>query len=165
MARMFKQLAQGYGTGTLSATVQLDGQVIFDGPVPTIDALPPGPTANVVLGVDCWHWQEDINYQGSKTLTIVVAGSGMLQLNQTMALANVEVPDSWVAVYNELITTPLGDDILSDPLSNVTIDGVLQTRSPEFPLNGQWSYNIFGGQTFTATFTVNITGNKPNPPR
>lgn len=159
MPRIFKQLGQGYGSSTVSITAQIDGNTVFSGSVPTADTLPPGVDPSTELGQDCFNWTEPVaNFAGARTFSITVSGGDCFQLNQTLAQDNIANANSYGFVFQQTI----GNVIYSDPLTNVTIDGIAVDHPDEPSLPGQWGYNIPSGSVLTATLTVNtLMGNVP----
>jgi len=159
MPRIFKQLGEGYGSSAVSITAQIDGNTVYSGTVPTIDAPPPGVKPGVQLGVDCFSWSEPVaNFSGSRSFTVSVSGGGSFQLNMTLAQSNVANLDAYGLVY----THTVGNVVYADPLTNVMIDGVSYPPPTDPSLNGQWGWNIPSGGVLTATLNINTTmGNVP----
>ena len=159
MPRIFKQLGQGYGPSAVSITAQIDGNTVFSGSVPTIDAPIPGRVPETPLGEECFNWNEPVaNFSGSRSFSISVSGGGSFQLNETLAQNDESNINSYGFVFTEII----GNVIYSDPLTNVMIDGIPFTRTNDPSLTGQNGWNIPSGSTFTATLNINtVAGNIP----
>jgi hypothetical protein len=140
MSRIFKQLGQGYSASPVTVNVLIDGNTVFSGTIPTVDAPVPGYEPDVNLGADCFSWTEaDANFTGSRALSIAVSG-GYFQTGVTLAQSSTG---------NSMIYGQFNEQ---DPLSDVQIDGVPYVRDAEPP--GQWGWTIQNGQTLTATLTV-----------
>lgn len=152
MPRIFKQQGQGYGPSNVTVTAQIDGNTVFSGNVPTIDAPIPGMDLGVQLGVTCFSWNEPDDFTGTRTLSISVDGEGTFQLNSTLAQDNWANIDSYGPFYRQTI----GNIVYSDPLTNVMIDGISFSRTDDSSLTGQYGWNIPSGSVFTATLNINI---------
>lgn len=160
MPRIFQQFGSGYSdVGTpVNIEVQIDGNTVFSGAVPTVNAPVPGYQPDTRLGQLCFEWTEPVaNFVGTKSLSISVSGGGEFQLNDTLAQGNVADPDE----YGEIYETTIGNVWYGDPLSEVSIGGEAQMR----PLNpaGQWGWNIMSGEILTATLNINLL-EQPLPP-
>ena len=154
MPRLFKQLGEGYGPSAVTVTVQIDGNTVFSGSVPTIDAPIPGVVPGTQLGEECFNWNEPVaNFLGSRSFSITVSGGGSFQLNTTLAQSNVANVDAYGTFYTQTV----GNVVYSDPLTNVMIDGVPYTRPSDPSLTGQWGWNISPGSVLTATLNINTT--------
>ena len=154
MPRIFKQLGEGYGSSAVSITAQIDGNTVYSGTVPTINAPVPGVEPGVQLGVECFSWSEPVaNFSGSRSFSISVSGGGSFQLNATLAQSNVANLDAYGLVYTQTV----GNVVYSDPLTNVMIDGVPYTRPTDPSLTGQNGWNISSGSVLTATLNINTT--------
>ena len=154
MPRLFKQLGEGYGSSAVSITAQIDGNTVYSGTVPTINAPVPGVEPSVQLGVECFSWSEPVaNFSGSRSFSISVSGGGSFQLNATLAQSNVANLDAYGLVYTQTV----GNVVYSDPLTNVMIDGVPYTRPTDPSLTGQNGWNISSGSVLTATLNINTT--------
>lgn len=149
--RNFTQCGQAYGSTTASVTSTIDGTVIFSGSVPTLDTPIPSLPANVVTP-EIFTWTNTVAFAGTQSYSIAVTGSPLL-LSFTGAdhcvANNVAQFGTFYAYEIDGVTVP-------DPLTNVGIDGVPQTRGPDnSTLTGQWQWLIPAGSTFTATLNVN----------
>lgn len=152
MPRIFQQLGQGYGPTPTNVVAQIDGNTVFSGPVPTLDAPVPGVDLAHNLGVLCFDWAEsDIYFSGEKTLSITVI-DGTFQMGQTLAQSETADPTAYGFIYK----AEVGNQIFSDPLTNVVIDGVARTRPEQAPLLGQWGWTLEAGSSLSATMRVNI---------
>ena len=162
--RTFKQYGQGYGSAPATITVTLDGVQIFNGDIATLDQ--PVPDMPIVpgenLGVELYSWTKDLTFQGADTLQITVADGTFLM---SKSVANyfkyidpvlpsgpyaTSGPNNYVPFY---YYTDNGE-VIYDPLSSVSIDGVAKivTRVPDE--YGQWYWVLGPGQTMTATMNV-----------
>jgi hypothetical protein len=99
------------------------------------------------LGEPIFSWQNQLEFEGTQTMTITVQGSPLL-LTDTLAnyLGNITANGGFAPLPG------------NDPLSNVTIDGVPMSRSSEPP--GQWYWFIPVDSTFQATVTI-VHGSTP----
>lgn len=154
--RNFIQQGLAFGSTTASVTVTLDGVEIYSGPVPTVDQpLPPGPGPDIEDTAYTWTLPAD--FVGSKTLTVQVSGSPFL-LAGTLAdrteLANTARFDP-LNHFQEI-----SGQTVSDPFSNVVIDGTPMSRDPT--LGGQWYWVVQPGQTLTATLNIPAGINYPD---
>lgn len=167
--RTFIQAAQGYGPVPVNAQVKIDGTIVFDGAVPTIDApLPVMPDDNIAASVpNCYTWTNDVNFEGTQTLEISITGGTLLlgpslanypaQLGNLLssgiiASGNTDPANTYSAYYS-YYDSEIGD-IVFDPLSDETIDGVLQPHTPQGTMTGQWWWVLSPGSTFSATINV-----------
>jgi hypothetical protein len=159
--RTFKQYGQGYGATPATIAVTIDGVEIFNGDVPTLNE--PVPVKPIVpsenLGVEIYSWTNDVTFQGTNSLQITVANGTFLM---TDSLANYfkyvnpplpdasSGPDNFIFFYDVTID----GNAITDPLTDVSIDGVARTVTrPEGEL-GQWCWVLGAGQVLTATINV-----------
>lgn len=162
--RNFKQCGQAYGLTPASITATIDGTVVYSGSISTLDApLPARPEGNASVPI-IFTWTGTVAFEGTQSYSIAVSGSPLL-LGFTGA---DHVVGNNVAEFGTIYTYESGGVVITDPFSNVAIDGVVQTRSNDNTLTGQWEWLIPVGSTFTATLNVNAgvepTGNIPTPP-
>lgn len=164
MSRIFKQMGHGYGAAPVSIVAQIDGNTVYSGTVPTTDEPVPGEEPGVQLGLDCFQWTEPVaNFVGTRSYSISCSG-GIFQLGATAAQWNLANAASFGFVYEQMENFGAGNVLITDPLTDVSINGVPQTR-PDDPtvegtLPGQWGWVIPDGGTLTATLNVNVL----NPP-
>ena len=160
--RTFKQFAQGFGTEPCEVTVQLDGNTIFSGSVATVDQplpmLPNGSIDSTNLG---WHWQHDVTFYGTKTLSVAVTGSSLI-LAET--LANNPYSYANAEVFYGQYSTVVDDVTYYDPFTDESIDGVPQAGPYRPDIPGQWWWHVPPGSTFTATLHVTAPPVPPTPP-
>lgn len=156
MARTFRQLGQGYGSNPVTITAFIGGSEVFSGTVPTVNASPPGEVRPEPPEQVCFTWNQDDAWTGTVSFSITNTGSGTFQICQTQALSNVQIADSWTQVFAETVPGPGGNIVLGDPFSNVSIDGIAQTKPTNTDAYGQWTWNIGSGSTFAATLNVNL---------
>lgn len=154
--RNFIQQGQAYGETTCTITANLDGATIYSGSAPTEDSpLPPLPGA--IIDTDVFSWQLPTDFQGTKTLVITVANAPFV-LSDTLAdrtdVANIN------AFESSQFTQTIANIIVTDPLTNVTIDGVAATRGTDS--TGQWYWLILPDQTFQATLNITAGVDCPN---
>lgn len=148
--RNFKQCGQAYGSTPASITATIDGTVVYSGPISTLNTpVISRPAGNVSLPT-IFTWNNTVAFAGTQSYSIAVTGSPLL-LSCTEAdhfIANN------TAEFHAFYTYESNGMHTSDPFSNVTIDGVAQTRSSS-ELPGQWQWLVPAGSTFTATLNVN----------
>jgi hypothetical protein len=157
--RTFKQCGQAYGSTPASITATIDSTVVFSGPVSTLDQplpiLPelPESSANVSLPT-LFTWTNTVDFAGTQSFSITVTGSQLL-LDFTAANYPPRT-DSDSARFASFYFQTVNGVTVSDPFTNVAIDGVAMQRGPDnSELSGQWQWLIPAGSTFTATFNVN----------
>jgi hypothetical protein len=162
--RTFKQYGQGYGATPATITVTLDGVQVFSGDIPTLNQ--PVPDMPIVpgenLGVELYSWTKDVTFQGTETLQITVA-DGTFLMAQSLAnyfkYIDPALPDgpylsSGALTYVPFYYYTVDGDVIYDPMSNVSIDGVAQTVTRVEGEFGQWYWVLGPGQTMTATINV-----------
>lgn len=145
--RNFRQHAQGYGDSDCRVIVSLDDNIIYQGSVSTVtEPRPTMPNWQFDIRNYAWSWQESMDFQGTRQLSISVSGAPLM-LGQTLAEdANLDFV-SFYSVTIDGISYP-------DPFSDVVIDGVPQIRG-SLDLIGQYWWWIPAGSTLTATMHVN----------
>jgi hypothetical protein len=155
MNRNFIQHAIAFGTETAQVTAKIDNAVIFTGAVtPGMPVRPTPPVTPPLVGDEIFSWQEDIAFEGTRSIEISVDSGSLFLLSITANLTNPFDPDQYIAFYSREYD---GFQIL-DPLTNVAIDGVAQDVDPEreaFDLFGQWGYFLLPGSVLTATVNIN----------
>lgn len=156
--RNFKQLGQGYGAIPCVVTATLDGVVIYNGVVSTLDEpFQYGPFQGQPPGVELFTWTRPVDFQGTQQYSISVSGSPLLLSDTIADHVNRSVSAEFGIFYQWEET---GNIIVSDPLSDSKIDGIPLVRD-HVMYSGQWCYPIFPGSTFTAALNVN-PGVEPN---
>ena len=156
--RTFKQTGQAYGSTPATITATINGTVVFSGPISTLNTpVPDRPST--VSSSDIFTWTNTVDYAGTQSYSISVTGSQLL-LTDTLAdycIANES------SVFSSFYNANIGSVIVSDPLTNVDINGASIQRDPELTnLSGQWYWLIPAGSTFTATLNVSA-GALPPP--
>jgi len=160
-ARTFKQYGQGYGATPATIAVTIDGVEIFNGDIPTLNEPVPFPpiVSSETLGVEIYSWTNDVTFQGTKSLQITVANGTLFM---TDGFANYfkyispswpdssSGPDNFIFFYEVAID----GNIITDPLTDVSIDGVAQTRTRGVDQYGQWPWVLGAGQVLTATINI-----------
>ena len=161
--RTFIQEGRGYGADPVEITAKINGVVVYQGPVDTVDEpLPPLPGLPSGSDTLIFSWERPIDFSGSVEMEITV-GNGTLLLtdsfaNYTPKLINGQTvtsgPDEYLPFYVEKV----GDVVYTDPMQNPKIDGVDVVRDrnhdPDDPLDGQWCYVIGAGSVFTSTVLI-----------
>lgn len=165
--RTFIQQGRGYGPEPVSIVAKIDGVIVYEGEVDTLnEPLPilPGPVADVAVNI--FSWTGDLLYTGSRVLEITV-NNGTLFLEDSLANYTPKLnpnppppafssgPDEYLCFYNE----DIDGDIISDPFVDPKVDGneIARDRKldAENPLTGQWCYLIGAGSVFTTTVMIN----------
>lgn len=144
--RTFKQYGEAYGGTPTSIVVLLDGIEIYSGPVTTLDE-PITSISGEDSGNMLFSWTQDAGMTTPRNLEISVSG-GTLLLAQTLS-------DRWtltnVSGFVQVIYYQTIDSTtVTDPYTEVVIDGVPMTRSTTPP--GQWQWLITDGGNFKAKF-------------
>jgi hypothetical protein len=156
LIRTFKQTGLSYGSEPTMIVAKVDGVVVYEGPVATVDA--PFPfDHNDVSGEDLFSWTSAIDFVGTQALEITVVNNALVL---TLTLANYigsgtrEAPVSGSDSHFS-IQSPNSDGF-PDPFSDVTINYVPQVveRSVNPSDTGQWRWVIKAGKTFRCNFTV-----------
>jgi len=159
--RNFIQCGQAYGSVPASITATIDGTVVFSGPISTLDTpvpIQPDPSVDVLPTI--FTWTNTVAFSGTQSYSITVSGSPLL-LSFTGADHCVS---NNVAEFGTIYVYDADGVTVADPLANVAIDDVAQTRGPDnTELSGQWQWLIPAGSTLTATLNVNA-GVEPTPP-
>lgn len=148
--RNFTQEGRAYNSDNTSAIVTLGGQVIYSGPVPST-LEPPPPIPGTDIDTIAWTWSLPADFTGPQTLTIQITG-GIFVLADTWA-DRMEMSNTagfWMVNFPQTIN---GVQV-NDPFTNVTIDGVAQTRQGNLP--GQWYWIVANGQTFMADLNSDL---------
>lgn len=159
--RTFKQTGQSYGSVPTTIVAKIGGVVVFDGAISTLDQPPPILGDSSAVYVDLFGWENTVDFSGTQEMEITVANNP-LYLSQTLANYNWNAGIATGAA--SFGTFYLLNDV-TDPLSNVVINGIPQTISPEIrdlSINGQWHWVIPAGTTFVATVNVS-QGFEPAP--
>lgn len=156
--RQLRQLAQGFGAEPTQITASIDGNVIYQGSVNTVDTvIPTLPDLNYEINNVAFTWSEPGDWTGTRQITISVTGSTLLLANtQTTRpwLADQDPPHADAATFFSGTWNSDGVSRMEDPLSSVTIDGVPMLSGAQ-DLPGQWWWKIPAGSTFQATLSVN----------
>lgn len=153
------QRAQGYSNQPVTVTVQINGDTILQGAVPTQDTLPPALPDfwTPELGVKAWSWTVDKTFDGTQTMTVSV-NDGDLYLCDTFYV----LQDQPGNVYPLPFVQTQGNLTINDPLTSVTVNGVLQDPVRDSEHAGQWVWQLQAGDEFSCT--VNIQPLPPPPP-
>lgn len=146
--RNIKQQGQAYGSTPAAITAYIDGVVVYNGPVDTVNEPIPQLPA-FIDGKDLFSWTVDSGYTGTQTMVIQVTGSPLI-LTDTEADHQVvyNLADYYLLAYNQVID---GVSCL-DPFTSVMIADTIVTRS-NTP-DGQWYWLVQPGQSFQATVNI-----------
>ena len=154
--RNFRQYAIGLGSTPAQVVFQIDGNTVFSGSVTTLDQpMPSMPDPAFTVDNLAWTWQDDVEFAGTKSISISVSNSSLL-----LAGTSADNPYANVETYGAYYTVEIDGVSYADPLTNEAIDGVSQTGPYDPDLPGEWWWYIPAGSTFTATMHVNA----PLPP-
>lgn len=150
--RTFKQQGRGYFSNQVSVIARLDGNVIYSGPVSSIDMpCPTLPNMNFDSTETLFTWENTTEFSGQQQLEIEVTG-GVLLLTHTVA-DYVDITDP--GVFGSFYSYQDGEHTISDPLSDEKINGItLPEDRLTGDLYGQWWWQIPDGHVFTATLNV-----------
>lgn len=152
--RTFHQLALGFGTIPCEVTVSLDGNIIYQGAVATLDEpIPLLPNPDYDISNQAWSWQLPADFAGTADLSITVSGS-TLYLAQTLADNPYQyVPDP-ASRYQIFFNIEVDGVSYSDPFTDEAIDGIPLSGPyrPDEP--GQWWWAIPPGSVFTSVLHV-----------
>ena len=144
----FKQHALAFGDTNATVTVTLDGAVIYQGEVNTLNTPAPSlPNLDYTIDNNAWTWTLADPPHGTRSYQIAVAGA-------TLILADTLIQDTngdWSSPY----AGPAGNT-LTDPLFDATIDGVAVSAGERAQLSGQWWWKIPAGSTFAANLRVGL---------
>jgi len=161
--RTFRQFGQAYGATPASITASIGGSVVFSGAISTADQ--PVPSSQVGISAsELFSWTNTVDYAGNVSFSIAVTGSQLLLTMTDADYCYANVPSTFMGFF----TYEDSGLTISDPFTNVVIDGVPKQRGPNNsnvagPLTGQWYWLIPAGSTFTATLNVSA-GQEPSTP-
>ena len=158
--RTFKQFGQAYGNVPATIVVNINGSEIFSGAVPTENTVFPSFPNPEITVAELFTWTNTVDFAGTQSFSISVQNSPLL-----LAYTQTDyVMSNNVSAFSVVNTYDDGGVTVSDPFTNVAIDGVAMQRGPDNnPLSGQWFHIIPAGSTFTATLNIKA-GVEPSPP-
>ena len=151
--RTFVQQARGYGPVPVNVVVKLDGNIVLDGPVPTLDQGPPvlPEEWNPGLGADAWSWTKDLEFEGIVSMEVSVP-NGIFYLYDTMAnYRDIADPEKMI---NLSYPQSAGELSFSDPFTNVVINGMPQAPVRDLDHAGQWCWQLFSGDVFSCDINI-----------
>lgn len=175
MNRLFKQLGETYGTGTVNIQVWLDGievrnstmlpaQWINGVEIPNSGCTIPNFPDYCRHGTEIFTWAKPIDFAGKIKLEIAVTG-GTLLLTDTLGTYGrtrdfssatpsqtliPSGPDIFGLVYAEVV----GSVTYKDPFSEVYINGVLERVERTIDVTGQWYRVLPENSTFSCNINV-----------
>lgn len=164
--RTIKQQGQLYGTGPAVVIAKIEGVEVFNGTLPAVNQpIPALPTSNPVTAIDLFSWGEEISFEGTRNLEVSVTGATLLLTDTFANYYPISTPSTPPAPFIPLTSsgpdefgwvsfTLNGDVMITDPLSNVTLDGNPVTINRNTGLTGQWYWKIPDGAVFNATVTI-----------
>lgn len=173
--RTFRQNGQGYSSTPVTIIAKIDGVTVFEGEVPTLDEQYPAlPQPNVEFGVPMFTWEEPLDKTSGQMALEITVTNGRLLIADTYSDASMATPPA-PTVPTDIAQSQYVDELLFvdltwwqyvdqvwhvDAFTNVTIDGVAQTRptagySSDVPL-GQWYWQVDEGSVFTCNINIQI---------
>jgi len=162
--RKFKQMGESYGTQPVLVVATLDGIESCRRYTDPVAAQLPVFPDHQVHGADLFEWTDAKTWAGVKTMTITVSG-GIYLLTDTLATHGLYRdlssptypppllpggPDRFCMPF----TTVIDGVTFKDPLTEVTINGVVQTRERSSNTTGQWYWVIPDGGMFSCTINI-----------
>jgi len=170
--RTYQQKAQGYGSTPCSIRAKIDGTIVFEGEINTLNEVPPVP-APWPLGAVIFDWTKPIEWSGNVAMEIEVI-NGRLLLTTTECNYNIQMPRPDIDP-TQITLTPeeiaenkqnysatkfaalanyqtLNGVVISDPCVDVVIDGIPIVRGTE--LLGQLYRKLDNSQTFACTLVA-----------
>jgi hypothetical protein len=156
-----------YGSVPVQLNAHINGELVFSGTVPTIDAEMPlanklDMSSAPVLFAVADSSLFPVDFAGSYPMTLSIAtGTGVLQCNtfsnymakfdpvaKTFAVGSADV---FADMYNGV---PVNSDSTTDSRSSVFIDAVAvpQVRTPE--TDGQWTVEVLSGSTMSCQLSI-----------
>ncbi len=152
MLRTFRQHGKGYFSNQVNVIAKLDGQVIYNGPVPTEDIIPPMeyPHRTATNRSDIlFEWKDTVNTVLTKKHLEISVSNGILILSDTYT--------NFIDFHDPLDYFHYGyrfhenNLTIWDPLENELIDGIAQIKNrTQGKKDGQWPWVIPDGSTFSA---------------
>jgi hypothetical protein len=183
--RTFRQYGQAFGTGPVTVVAAIDGVEVFNGTVSVLNSLVPTVPEEIqpLVPEVLFSWSEDVNFEGTRSMQITVSGGNLLlkntYANYGVAFDGIPIvryagltggPELFTPFYAHSIDAPPDPccqdtecenrpTLIHDPLSNVSINGVGQTReyvntTDGTVLAGQACWHIPDGAEFTATVNI-----------
>jgi hypothetical protein len=161
--RTFKQCGLGIGVDPISIIAKINGEIVFEGEIPTVDIplpeLPDQVDPEISFNNSVFSWEGVVEFTGAAQVEIIVEGPGTLILSDTLAnyvIIGNTAPSA--DIYGSFYSYTEGNIIITDPYSDPKIDDVeierLRNVDPASPLDGQWWYTIDGESTFTGTLNI-----------
>lgn len=169
MDRTIKQLGQGFtnGNGPAEITARINGVVVHDGPIFTVDydihRHPAWPMlSDPVTTSELFSWQVDTHFVGEQCLEISVK-HGRVLLTDTVAnyVGSIDNPHAPPMRYPEnprdfgVFTQYCVDGLyIMDPLTQIYINDELQEIDRRGVQGGQWWWTVNQGSNFRCTVTI-----------
>lgn len=155
--RTFQQHAQAYGSIPAQIECAIDGIVVYNGSVQTLDQpFPYLPNSELQISNVAWSWQGNADFSGTQQLSITVISGSTLLLANTLA----NNPAGNLEIFMPFYSVEQSGVVYTDPLTDETLDGISLTGPYDPAIPGQWWWQIPAGSTFTATMHVDA----PPPP-
>lgn len=152
------QHARGYNTSPVTVTIKIDSNVIYQGEIPTINALAPDMPVDwaLDLGADSWSWAVAQDFEGDVNMTIDIDNGSMLICDTCYTLES----DPDIQRHLDYLHIDNGINTL-DPITNVTINNIVQPTPRTDDSAGQWIWKLNAGDSFSCQ--VNIVPPAPLP--
>lgn len=164
--RTIKQQGQLYGLGPATVIAKIEGVEIFNGTLPTLNQpLPSLPDSSPITVIDLFSWGEEVSFAGTRSLEIFVTGATLLLTDTLANYYPISTPTTPPA--SPIPSTSSGPDdfgwvsfimdndiVVSDPLSDVSINGKTVSADLGTGYYGQWYWRVPTGSLFNATVTV-----------
>jgi len=167
--RTLQFLGSAYGDSAVTITATIDNVVVYNGTVTTStepapvseDIVKPQPVLFAVENSD----QFPIEFAGSRSMTIAVAGGEMVFLDQVLcnymtgrqdlnSNTSPVIAGSATRFISCYIGTPTNSEGTRDCRSSVTLNGNVQV--PPLPVSqGTWTWGITDGSTLA--FNLNVS--------
>lgn len=166
--RTFKQRGLGYGSEPVNIVAKINGTVAYEGPVTTVDSLPPATAEPVEHCAPLFAWSGAVDFDGEVEVEVTVTSGGMLVIAETVANYSRVVSkindeqsaisscgsDEYIPYFSEVKNSR----VYSDPYTSPKIDEIPVDRNRSIImddyLSGQWYYYVPNGSTFTGTLKI-----------
>ena len=154
--RTFKQTGQAYGLEPTMIVAKIDGAVVYEGAVATVDAPIPGDIASV-SGQDLFSWTADLAFTGTQAMEITITNNTLILTNtQANYVGDIDFANFGKPDFFGLLAGTAGANGVMDALSDISINDIAQPveRPVDNSRNGQWYWVIGPGKTFKCTVNI-----------
>lgn len=157
--RTFQQHALGLGTQQAEVQIEIDGAIIYNGTVESVDQpLPSLPDYDYDVENIAWSWQGDANSQGDLNYVITVNSGTVLMANTT---ANNPLQDA--NIYGRPDIESINEEVYVYPyVSHALINGLPKELNPYPWRQGQYWFTLIQGDVLTLTLKT-IAATPPLP--